>query len=367
MSQTLQELTVDCRLTIEQTKALSVSLSDNRTLKTLYMFNIWEPNDEFDGFEDIFQILQKNAFIVEFILTCHTDLLQLDSVAKCLLQNKSLRILRLPKCQIHQNTDIELCESFLRNTSIHTLSLELISTNFEASLERLALAVNKNETIETLELKGSDSSAIFHRKNPIPDSENTLVCSSPPAQTSIQSFLSCFDDEDLLRSQEETIPLPVVPTQEDNSKNMSIGPFYTLCNHAPFYKQTQEVTKNFKLEELQVTIEEHVEMRDITLSIKSNLTVTELRISRRILTVKDIEMLVEALRTNTKITHLSLNEINISINYFRKIFDVLRDDRTLRVLEVINCISHSDRDLFTEQIKTLELNNPSLKVLYENQ
>jgi hypothetical protein len=365
-SQTLQELTIDCRLTIEQTKKLSASLSDNRTLKTLHMFNIWELNDEFDGFEEIFQILQKNALIVEFIWTCHTDLLQLDSIAKCLLQNKSLRILRLPKCEIHQNTDIELCESFLQNTSIHTLSLELISTNCEASLERLARAMDKNETIETLELKCSDSSAIFYRENHIPDSENSSVSLSP-AKTSINPFLTCPDGEHRHVSHEEVIPPPLVPTPEDNSKHISIVSFYTLCNHAPFYKQIQEVTKNFKLKELQVTVGGHVEMRDVTLSIKSNLTVTELRITKRMLTVKDIQMLIEALHNNTTITHLSLNDINISINYFCEIFHVLRDDRTLRVLEVSNCVSHSDRDLFAQQIKTLELNNPSLKILYENQ
>jgi hypothetical protein len=340
------------------------------------MLNIWEPNDEFDGFEEIFRILQKNAFIVEFIWTCHTDLLQLDSIAKCLLQNKSLRILRLPKCQIHQNTDIELCESFLLNTSIQTLSLELINTNCEASLERLARAMDKNQTIETLELKGSGSSAIFHRKTHIPDSENSLVYSSPaqastdPSQIKSKQFLGLLirlDGEHRRSSHEEIIPSLIVPTQEDNSKHISNEPFYTLCDHGVFYKQIQEVTKNFKLEELQVTIGDHVEMTDVTLSVESNLTVTELRISKRILTVKDIEMLVEALRNNTKIIHLNLNEINISINYFRKIFDALRNDRTLRVLEVSNCISDSDRDPFTQEIKMLELTNPFLKVVYENQ
>jgi hypothetical protein len=226
--------------------------------------------------------------------------------------------------------------------------------------------MDKNETIETLELKGSDNSAIFHRKNHIPDTENSLVCSSH-AQTSIDSFFSCLDGEHCHGSSEEIIPLSVVPTPEDNSKHSSIEPFYTLCNYPSFYKQMQEIAQSFKLEELQVTIGDHIEMTDIPLCMKWNLTVTQLRISRRILTVKDIEMLVEALHNNTTITHLSLNEINISINYFRDIFDVLRDDRTLRVLELSNCISHPDRDLFIKQIKTLELSNPSLKILYENQ
>ncbi len=62
-----------------------------------------------------------NIALIEFSLTCHTDLLQLGFMAEYLLQNKSLRVLRLPKCRIAQNTDVELFESFLRNTSIHTI------------------------------------------------------------------------------------------------------------------------------------------------------------------------------------------------------------------------------------------------------
>jgi hypothetical protein len=77
-------------------------------------------------------------------------------------------------------------------------------------------------------------------------------------------------------------------------------------------------------------------------------------------------MLVEALRENKTITHLNLNEIKISVDNFHQIFDVLRDDQTLRVLEVEHCISHSDRDRFIKEVKQLEIINPSLKIVYEN-
>jgi hypothetical protein len=375
-NQSLEELTIDCCLTLDQTKELSLSLSGNRTLETLYLLNVWERDDELNGCKKIFEMLHINAALTVVTLTCQTDRLRLSCVAECLLQNKSLRVLRLSKCKIHQNTDIKLCENFLRNTSIHTLSVELISTNCDTSLERLAHALNKNETIETFELKGLGCSAIFHRKQQSPENENNVVSSSSarisihPSRSKCKRFLDwlcCLDDDHCHDPHEEIIHPLVVLTQENNSKHISIEPFYTLCNHPSLYKQMQEIAQNFKLEELQVTIGDHVKMTDITLSMKSNLTVTELRISKRMLTIKDIDMLVEALRNNITITHLNLNEINISINYIRQIFDVLREDGTLRILEVKHCISHSDRDEFTQEIKALELINPSLKVVYENQ
>ncbi len=45
-SKSLQELTLVCRLTLEQTTALSKSLIDNKTLKTLHMRKILEREDE---------------------------------------------------------------------------------------------------------------------------------------------------------------------------------------------------------------------------------------------------------------------------------------------------------------------------------
>ncbi len=126
------------------------------------------------------------------------------------------------------------------------------------------------------------------------------------------------------------------------------------------------MTQNFKLEELEVTLEDHVELTDIPLCVKSNEMVTKLRISNRLITVKDIQMLVESLHDNTNITHLNLNEIKISIDNCSQILDVLHDDRTLCVLEVKHCISHSDHDLFIKEVKELEINNPSLKIVYEH-
>jgi hypothetical protein len=251
----LQELILDCQLTLEQTKELSLSLRDNRTLKTLQMSNMWKQDDELQGFEEIFQAFQMNTGLFELNLSCYTDLIQLDFIAKYLLQNQSLRVLRLPKCQIQQNTDIKICESFFQTTSLNTLSLELISTNCEASLERLARAMNKNETLDTLELKGLDCSAIFHRKNHIPNSENNPVRSSA-ARTKPKKCLGlfrCHRSKHRHDSDEEI----TTPLERNHRKSVSVEPFYQLCHHPPLYKEIQEMTQNFKLEELEINLEDH--------------------------------------------------------------------------------------------------------------
>ena len=370
-----QKLTIDCCLTLEQTKELSISLTDNKKMLTLHMCNAWEKDNEIIGLENIFHTLQMNTVLVEFDLTSQTDILQFDFIAKCLLENKSLRVLQLPRSQIQQNTDLEICEHFLRNTSLHTLSLELISINCQASFERLACAVDKNQTLEILQLKGSDCSAIFHRQNHISHIENNLVrqsltqTSTHTSRTKSKRFLellSCFTSEHRHHPHEEIILSSMIFTERENRKQIPVEPFYTLCDHPSFYKQIQEMTQNYKLKKLQIAVRDDLEMSDMSLCLKSNSTVTELRFSKRILTVEDIQMLVQALRDNSTVTHLSLNEIIISIIYFRQIFDVLCDDRTLRVLEVQHCIPHSDRDLFLEEVKALEMKNPSLKIVYES-
>jgi hypothetical protein len=58
---------------------------------------------------------------------------------------------------------------------------------------------------------------------------------------------------------------------------------------------------------------------------------------------------------------------NISIIDFRQIFDVFCDHRTLCMLEVSQCLFNSDHNQLTQEIKALELINPSLKVVHENQ
>ncbi len=359
--ESLQELTLDCRLTIEQTELLYRTLSYSTALKTLHILDVWESKDELDGCKHIFKILEINNSLVEFTLTCSTNQLRLDFDDS-----------RSAKCQIHQNTNVELFENFLQNFSIHTLSLESIYFDCEASVKRLIRAVEKNKNLKTLELKGSDCFAVFNRIDQIPESEKYVVPSSSSVQSSVRrsrsklkrlfALFSCHKGEPDRHSHDETI----LPKQNDNSKKISPEPFYTLCNYPPLYKEIQEMTQNFKLQELEVTLEDHIEMTDIPLCMKSNLTVTRLRISKREVIGEDIQMLVEALRDNTTITHLNLNEIKISIDKFGQIFDVLRDDRTLRVLLVEQCISHFDRDSFIKKVKELKINNPSLKIVYEN-
>ncbi len=133
-NQTLQEFTVDCRLILEQTENLSVSLNDNRTLKTLHMFNIWEINDELDGCENIFKMLRINRTLMEFALVCCTNRLRLDFDATRLIQNESHKLSRSAICQIYQNTNIELFENFLGSFPIQTPSFASISPHHETFL-----------------------------------------------------------------------------------------------------------------------------------------------------------------------------------------------------------------------------------------
>jgi hypothetical protein len=237
--------------------------------------------------------------------------------------------------------------------------------------------VDKNETLETLKLNGPDCFAIFHRQKHIADGKNNGAGSSPvqiskrSSRSRFQRFLSLFGCHTrgnyLHHSQEEISFASEAPIQNYIKKSVSVEPFYRLCEYPSFYKQIQEITKNFKLEEFQVTIRDDKEMSEIALSMKSNSTVTELRMDRRTLTENDIQMFVQGLRENTTITHLTLNEIKITIKQFRQIFNVLHDNRTLRVLDVSKCVENSYCDELAQEVKALELENPSLKVVYENQ
>jgi hypothetical protein len=227
--------------------------------------------------------------------------------------------------------------------------------------------MDNNETLETIELKGLDSSAIFHRENHIHDYENSVLSLSA-ARTKSKKFLGLFRWH---RSKHPHYPheesvTQLVPLERNHNKSVSEDLFYQLCHHPPLFKEIQEMTQNFKLDELEVTIEARIKMTNLTSSIKSNLTVTRLKISNREVTGEGIQMLVEALRDNTTITHLNLNEIKMSIDKFRQIFDVLRTDRTLRVPEVKHCISHFDCDVFTKEVKQLEITNPALKIVYDS-
>ena len=374
---TLEELTISCQLTLEQTKTLFTLLSNNKTLKILNIFNVWKEIHDVKLFKEIFQALQVNTTLVEFNLACDTNSLPLDSISNCLYGNSTLEVLRLPKCLIEQTTRIGFFKEFLQNTSIHTLSLELIYPNREVSLRQLVHAIDKNKNLQTLELKGPDSTAVFHRKKiEIPKVEIVPVPSLAketghrPSRHKYKKFLSlfsCFGKTQRRHSIEETTSDPLVENRIDNNtKEVPLGPFYTLCNHPILYKQMQEISKKFQLEELQVSVENTIEMQELVSSIKSNKKVTRLMINRRTVIQKDIDELVDALQKNTTITHLTLNNINIPMRYFHRIFNVLRDDQIVRVLEINHCVSTSDHNPFIRAVEELESVNPYLKIVYVN-
>ena len=307
---TLQELIINCRLTLEQTKELFSILRRHMTLQTLHMFNVWERNDEVQGYKELFEILHTHTGLPEFNVTCYTDRLRLDLVVTIPPSNGTLIVSRFAKWQIFENIDMELIENFLRNISIQTLSLELTNINCDVSLGRLARVVNETQSVESLELEGTDCSAIFQRKTQAPHIETI-----PPHLSSIQSskrrsrsksrrFLALFSCH---KSQHR------YHSHEKNRNFVVVEPFRTLCmcNYPPLYKQMQEIADNFKLKELQVTVGTHVDIGSVASSMRWNSTVTRLKIARQVLTEIDTQMLVRALRANANVTHLSLSDTKL--------------------------------------------------------
>jgi hypothetical protein len=332
----------------------------------LHLSNIWNREDELNGWKKIFQILRENASHIGFTLTCHTCRLQLDFIPSTSQNNESQIALRFGEWQIYENADMKLIENFLQNISIHTLSLQLIDINSKAFYETLANAIDQNETLEILELKGSGCSANFHRKKQVPVSEISERRSRNKVKR-LLAFLSCRDNEHRRESHEEISHWQRVPRENKNQNYVSAVSFDTLCKHPPLCKQIQESSQHLQLKELQVTVRGDIEMRNIVLSMKSNLTVTQLKLSARILRENDVQLLVKAFCYNKKITHLSLNEIKISPTDVHKIFVALYDDKVLRVLDLSQCRIMFDRGWLKQEVETLALHNSHLKIMYENQ
>lgn len=321
-NQTLEEFHIDGRLTVEQLMEFFQSLERNKSLKVLDMSTAEIIGNDSKQNQNVSKTLTTYSFVTHAIASVSPkNELKIDFVVQCLHRNKSLRVVRLlPYCLIDRDTDMTVVEAFLRTTSIQTLGLPLRNTGSEELLERLAQAVDMNETMESIELYSSDSFASFHR----------IV--SPQQQ-----------------------PKEPVPTEA----------FYSLCHYPTLYKELQGTSRNFELEELEVTVDSTVPMNTVSLSMQANLTVTRLRFDARLFTTNDLGLLGAALRANTQVTHLILNDIRLSITDLRHLFQFIQDDRTLRVLEIKNCIADSYFSLLLEQIKSLELKNPLIKIVYD--
>ena len=308
-NQNLEELTMNCQVTVEQLTELFQSLPNNQYLKILDLANIHFPQ----------MLAPSNSIVAKAVSSILKNALDLEFAVQCLSQNPALEIVRLPNCLIDRNTDLKCIENFLRTTTIRTLGLQLQdSTEQTECLRRFAQAINANETLQSIELHNEYSSASFHR-----------------AVTQI------------------------------SKQSVATESFYSLCKYPVLYKELREISLNFELDELEVTMDEKIPMKTISSSIETNSTVTQLRFDRRILTNTDIDLLGRVLHSNTKITHLILSDINLSITDLRQLLQFLQNSPTLRVLEIKNCVAESYIALLIEQIKSFEAKNPFLKIVYE--
>jgi len=320
----LQEFTIDCRLTLEQIQILSNILSSNKTLKVLNIFNICEEKDRLEACKKIFSAIKTNRNLVELSLVC--DSLN-DDFSSYLREMNNLHILKLLKCLIQQN-NIHMWQNFLRNTSIHTLSLELVKENCETHFRQLLDTIDRNPKIKIFELNDSRARAIFRRKPPAPapapvpapvpapEPEYRLE-QIPPVRVrrrkfkKLLSLFSCFGFDQRRRP----IPTPT-PTQNivprprktNSSQQIFSEPLYELCHHPNLYKPTRQFLKQFQLKQLHV-------------HFQGNLN-------------RDIERILRALRQNTTVTHLKLNDINISRQNASKIIEVSRNNHTVHILEI---------------------------------
>jgi hypothetical protein len=125
-----------------------------------------------------------------------------------------------------------------------------------------------------------------------------LVCFSPEQssisprrskQKRFSGLFSCHRGE-YRRHLHETVSIQAESKEKISSKSL-----YSWSTYPPVHKQIKEFAQNLNLEELRVTIGDHVLMMDVNLSTKANSAVAEL-ISRRIFIENDIQMFVKAFR-----------------------------------------------------------------------
>ena len=225
----LQELTIDCRLTIEQTQLLYRILPSSPTLKTLHAANIWESKDELAGCDIIFELLARSNSVFEFTLRCSSIHLQIDFDDFNFQPDESFRSSRSAICQIHQISNLELFESFLQKFSIRTLSLESIDFRSEALINRLVRTIDRNRNIRTVELKGLDCSATFCRISP--RSRRSTTRPSHSKLKRLFTYFSCRRGEPDDHSDEATTVL----NQKKEKRRISFESFNGLCYYLSLY------------------------------------------------------------------------------------------------------------------------------------
>ncbi|CAF4471902.1 unnamed protein product [Rotaria sp. Silwood2] len=396
-SQMIRELTFYCQLTLEQTQELCTILKNNQNLMILQLINIWESTDEIEGLQEFFLMLCKNSTLREFVAISESRTLPLDFIADCLTENQTLEVLKLPKCSIDINTNIKLIEDFLQKTSIHTLSLELIETNSQRMLEKIATIINNNSKINLLELRSSSCSAIFYRRN------QSFHIQDTPSQSSGQksknfsrqmifkklfNLLSCIGTQSR-QSYDWNSSSSLVHNSIIAKSNQSCS---FLHEYLPIYKQIHERADNLKLEELDIITSANINIEQL----KSHSTLIRLRIAHQTFTEENIRILENVIRMNQNLkeleivkseiicpsdvnkfiqliqtfansetlSHLNLTGTSILLNQLIEIFQILRSNRTLKVLNIQECIIDSTNQLFKQHIKQLSIENPFIEIFY---
>ncbi|CAF3273345.1 unnamed protein product [Rotaria sp. Silwood2] len=396
-SQMIRELTFYCQLTLEQTQELCTILKNNQNLMILQLINIWESTDEIEGLQEFFLMLCKNSTLREFVAISESRTLPLDFIADCLTENQTLEVLKLPKCSIDINTNIKLIENFLEKTSIHTLSLELIETNSQRMLEKIATIINNNLKINLLELRSSSCLAIFCRRNQSFHIQDTASQSSGQKSKNFSrqmtfkklfNLFSCIGTQSR-QSYDSNSSSPLVHNSIIAKSNESCS---FLHEYLPIYKQIHERADNLKLEELDIITSANIDIEQL----KSHSTLIRLRIAHQTFTEENIRILENVIRMNQNLkeleivkseiicpsdvkrfiqliqtlaksetlSHLNLTGTSILLNQLIEIFQILRSNRTLKVLNIQECIIDSTNQLFKQHIKQLSIENPFIEIFY---
>jgi hypothetical protein len=95
-----------------------------------------------------------------------------------------------------------------------------------------------------------------------------LICFSAeqssisPRRSKLKRFLELFSGH---RGEHRRHLHETVSIQAENKEEVSSESFYSWCTYPPLDKQIKEIAENLNLEELRVTIGDHVLMTDINL------------------------------------------------------------------------------------------------------
>ncbi|CAF3521880.1 unnamed protein product [Rotaria sp. Silwood1] len=83
--------------------------------------------------------------------------------------------------------------------------------------------------------------------------------------------------------------------------------------------------------------------------------------------VNDFTQLIQTLAKSKTLSHLNLTGTSILLNQLMEFFEILRSNRTLKVLNIRECVIDSTNQLLKQHIKQLHIENPFIEILHDNQ